>query len=163
MRAGDFFGPYPGNNWFSQGLVTPGKPLKAITYPGKRGVGHTWAYLPDLGETFARLADRETELEDFARFHFAGHWDPDGTEMPRAIGQAIGNPAIKVKQLPWGILSLIAPFNETIRGLREMRPLWQEPVQLDNSKLRALLGEEPHTPLDAAVSTSLKALNVTGA
>ncbi|HEY0282789.1 MAG TPA: NAD(P)H-binding protein, partial [Rhizomicrobium sp.] len=34
VRAGDFFGPRAANNWFSQGLVKPGKPVTAITYPG---------------------------------------------------------------------------------------------------------------------------------
>ena len=51
VRAGDFFGPRAANNWFSQGMVTPGKRITAITYPGRRGVGHQWAYLPDVGET----------------------------------------------------------------------------------------------------------------
>jgi hypothetical protein len=30
LRAGDFFGPRPGNSWLSQGMVTPGKPVRAI-------------------------------------------------------------------------------------------------------------------------------------
>lgn len=38
-----------------------------------------------------------------------------------------------------------------------------EPVQFDNRKLRAFLGEEPHTPLGEAVSTTLKTLNITAA
>ena len=72
VRFGDFFGPAPGNNWFSQGLVTPGKRLAAVTYPGAKGVGHAWAYLPDAGEAVARLLDRSGELKPFARFHFGG-------------------------------------------------------------------------------------------
>ncbi len=40
LRLGDFFGPRTGNSWFSQGLVKPGQPLKSVTYPGGRGVGH---------------------------------------------------------------------------------------------------------------------------
>jgi hypothetical protein len=48
VRAGDFFGPRAGNNWFSQGLVKPGKPVTAIIYPGRSGIGHQWAYLPDV-------------------------------------------------------------------------------------------------------------------
>ncbi len=60
LRAGDFFGPRPGNNWFSQALVKPGRPLRFITYPGRPGIGHAWAYLPDVAETFARLAERES-------------------------------------------------------------------------------------------------------
>jgi nucleoside-diphosphate-sugar epimerase len=51
VRFGDFFGPRPGNSWFSQGLVTPGSRLDAIRYPSPNGVGHAWAYLPYAGET----------------------------------------------------------------------------------------------------------------
>ena len=39
VRAGDFFGPRPGNSWFSQGLVKPHVPLSGICYPGDRDVG----------------------------------------------------------------------------------------------------------------------------
>lgn len=34
VRAGDFFGPRAGNNWFSQGLVKPGQLPRIISYPG---------------------------------------------------------------------------------------------------------------------------------
>ena len=40
LRLGDFFGPRPGNNWFSQGLIKPGQPVTSVTYPGEAGVGH---------------------------------------------------------------------------------------------------------------------------
>ena len=40
VRFGDFFGPNPGNSWFSQGMVKPGGPFKSVSYPGKKGVGH---------------------------------------------------------------------------------------------------------------------------
>jgi len=96
VRFGDFFGPRPGNNWFSQALVKPGAPLKSITYPGPKGVGHDWAYLPDVGEVFAQLMERETELEDFARFHFRGQWDADGSRMIAAIKRATGRANLKV-------------------------------------------------------------------
>jgi nucleoside-diphosphate-sugar epimerase len=51
VRAGDFFGPKAGNNWFSQGLVKPGESVTAISNPGRRGVGHLWSYLPDAART----------------------------------------------------------------------------------------------------------------
>jgi nucleoside-diphosphate-sugar epimerase len=158
VRFGDFFGPHAGNNWFSQGLVTPGRPIRSVTYPGAPGVGHAWAYLPDAGAAFAELADREDRLDPFARFHFAGHWDPDGTAITAAIGRAAGVKDIPVRRLPWPLLRLVAPFNETVRGLVEMRPLWQSPIQLDNTWLVAELGAEPHTPLDEAVAATLRSL-----
>lgn len=160
LRAGDFFGPRPGSSWFSQAMVKPGQRLRAVTSPGRPGIGHSWAYLPDLAETFALLADREAELEPLARFHFAGHWDADGTEMAAAIGRALGRPGMRVKPMPWWLLRLAAPFHETMRELMEVKPLWRTPVRLDNARLVARLGAEPRTPLDAAVAVSLQGLGV---
>jgi nucleoside-diphosphate-sugar epimerase len=162
VRFGDFFGPKPGNNWFSQGLVAPNRPLTNITYPGKPGVGHSWAYLPDAGEAFAQLMDREGVLEDFARFHFRGFRDKDGTELIAAIRRAAGKPSLPVKSLPWFIFKLASPFNETMRELSATRPLWTTPIELDNTRLVRLLGKEPQTDLDTSVATTLRALGCLG-
>ncbi|USJ02989.1 hypothetical protein MUG10_11920 [Xanthomonas prunicola] len=40
----------------------------------------------------------------------------------------------------------------------EIRPLWRHPLRLRNTRLREVLGEEPHTPLDAAVEATLSGL-----
>lgn len=157
LRAGDYYGPRPGNGWLSQGMITPGKPVTAVTYPGARGAGHAWAYLPDVAETFARLLDREQELPRFARFHFAGHWDPDGKGFVAAIGAALGR-KLKARPLPWALLPLAAPFNPTIRELLEMRPFWRHPMRLDNRELVAFLGEEPRTDLVESLAVTLAAL-----
>jgi nucleoside-diphosphate-sugar epimerase len=162
VRFGDFFGPKPGNNWFSQGMVTPNRPLTNVTYPGKPGVGHSWAYLPDAGETFAQLMDREEELEDFANFHFRGFWDKDGTEIIAAIRRVAGKPSLPVKPLQWSIFKLASPFNETMRELSATRPLWNTPIELDNTRLLRFLGKEPHTELGTAVETTLRALGCLG-
>ncbi len=158
VRFGDFFGPKPGNSWFSQGMVKPGKPLKSVTYPGKKGVGHAWTYLPDAGETFAQLLGRDAELEPFARFHFRGHHDADGAQMVAALRRAVGNPKLPVRPLPWFVFRLAAPFNETMRELLAVRPLWQTSVELDNARLTEFLGAEPHTPWDEAVTATLRGL-----
>lgn len=158
VRFGDFFGPRPGSSWFSQSLVKPGRPVKSVSYPGARGVGHDWAYLPDAGETFARLMEREEELQTFARFHFKGHWDPDGTRMTTAIRQTVGRPDLPVRPFPWFALRLAAPFNESMRELAATRPLWREPIELNDARLVAFLGQEPHTSLDEAVEATLRGL-----
>lgn len=158
VRAGDFFGPRSGNNWFSQGLVKPGARPRTITDPSTPGVGHAWAYLPDLAATLAALAEREEELPPFARFHFGGHWMEDGAEMGRSIQRVLGHPTPSIRRMPWLLMRLAAPFNVTLRELLDMRYLWQQPARLDNTRLRAFLGEEPHTPLDVAVRTTLEAM-----
>ncbi|MBP2306036.1 NAD(P)H-binding protein [Azospirillum melinis] len=158
LRCGDFFGPKAGNSWFNQGLLTPGKPPTRINQPGRPGIGHQWAYLPDVAETAMRLLDREAELGDDAMFHMDGHWDADGSQMAAAIARALGSPGLPVRRMPWWLLRLAGVAVPLFRELGEMRYLWQRPVRLDNRRLRAFLGEEPHTPLEFAVRRTLEGL-----
>jgi nucleoside-diphosphate-sugar epimerase len=157
VRAGDFFGPGAANNWFAQGLVTPGARPRVVRQPGRRGVGHQWAYLPDVAETIARLLDRPA-LPAFARFHLDGQWDEDGRRMVEAIVRALGDPTVPIRRLAWWQLRLAALVATTPRELMEMRYLWRRPVRLGNARLVAELGAEPHTPLDAAVRATLASL-----
>lgn len=159
LRAGDFFGPRPGNSWLSQGMVKPGR-VRSILTPGAKGVGHAWAYLPDVGETFARLLKRDRELPHFARYHFAGSWDADGAGFVGAIREALGKP-LPVRGMPWWALPLIAPFNPTMREMIEMQAYWRHAVRLDNDALVDLLGEEPRTPLVESLRATFAALGVT--
>lgn len=160
VRFGDFFGPEAKNNWFGQGLVQPNRRLASITAPGRPGIGHSWAYLPDAGETIARLLDRADQLEPFARFHFEGVWDSDGSAMMRAISRVAGRPDLPIKPLPWWLLRIAGLFQQTPREIVEMRYLWQSPIRLCNRRLVAFLGEEPRTQLDRAVAATLESLNV---
>ena len=158
VRAGDFFGPRAGNNWFSQGLVKPGQPVRSVLYPGAPGVGHQWSYLPDVARTMLQLLAVRDRLPPFARFHMAGHWDHDGRQMTAAIVRATeraGGATPAVRRFPWSLVALASPFVATLRELREMRYLWQTPLAMDNARLLAVLGREPHTPLDEAVRTTL--------
>ena len=159
VRAGDFFGPKAANNWFSQGLVKPGRPVTAISYPGKRGIGHQWAYLPDVAETMVQLLERADTLETFAVFHMEGHWDADGTQMIAAIRQASGNLELKLRRFPWFLMRMLAPFVPLFRELAEMRYLWMTPTHMGNARLVAVLGAEPRTPLNIAVRETLAGMD----
>jgi nucleoside-diphosphate-sugar epimerase len=156
VRAGDYFGPHAPGSWLSNAVVKPGRKLTAIVDPGSDGVGHTWAYLPDLAETIARLADVDDRLADHEVIHFRGHWLADGREMMAAIRRAARNPGLPIKRLAWWLIAVSSPFVPLSREVWEMRYLWQYPVALDNAKLVSLIGEEPRTPLDQAVATTLR-------
>ena len=157
VRAGDYFGPYAANNWFSQGVVKPGRRPARIYNPGRPGMGHQWAYLPDVAETMTRLVEQDG-LPGFAAFHMAGHWDPDGTRMMAAIARVLGDPQVRIAHLPWWAMRVAALFATTPREMMEMRYLWEQPVRMSNRHLVARLGEEPHTALDDAVRTTLGAM-----
>lgn len=158
VRAGDFFGPRAGNSWFSQGMVKPGKPLGSVVYPGQHDAAHAFAYLPDLARTIVALLGREAELGRFETFHFGGHGFERGVEFAEATRTAAGVPDAPLRGFPWFALYLAAPFHETLREMIEMRYLWQRSLLLDNRKLVALLGQEPHTPLDQALRETLRGL-----
>jgi nucleoside-diphosphate-sugar epimerase len=157
VRAGDYFGPRAGNTWFGQGLLAGQRNVRRVFYPGPRELGHAWAYLPDVAEAMARLLDNEASLASFDVFHFRGHWLNRGVEMAEAICRQSGLSTRKVYRFPWWAVRLAAPFAEVCREMLEMRYLWNVPVELDNAKLRAVIGPEPHTPLDEAVATALEA------
>jgi nucleoside-diphosphate-sugar epimerase len=169
VRAGDFFGPRAANTWFSQGLVKPGQPVTSVMYPGKRGIGHQWAYLPDVAETMVRLVEQEPRLDAFAMFDMEGHWDADGTQMVDAIRRVADadrqarsgkkeSRATTVRAFPWWLVTLASPFVPLFREMREMRYLWRVPLRMRNMQLVRLLGAEPHTPIDDAVRATLECL-----
>jgi len=157
VRAGDFFGPKPGNNWLSQGLVKPGKPIASVSYPGPMAIPHAWAYLPDVAETMVRLATNSEGLGDFEVFHMQGQ-TLTGEALVAALSEAAGR-SVAAHRLPWIGVKAMAPFNETMREMLEMRYLWDRPVLLDNSKVVARLGEEPHTPIVTALKSALAGMD----
>jgi nucleoside-diphosphate-sugar epimerase len=156
LRSGDYFGPGARSSWFSQGMVTAGKRPARILDPA-RGAGHSWAYLPDLAETFARLIDAEDRLLPFERVQFEGHFDATGSMMTDAIQRAAGR-RLPVWRFPWWAMHLLAPFGGFPREASEIAQYWSHPLKLDNRRLVDLIGPELRTPIDQAVQAALVAL-----
>jgi nucleoside-diphosphate-sugar epimerase len=161
LRAGDFFGPAAPNSCLQWFTARGGGRIRAVFQPGRRAVGHAFAYLPDLAETLVRLLEREADLAPFETFHFAGHWLARADEMAASIRRVAGA-AIPILPFPYLIVQALAPFVEMLREMLEMRYLWERPIGLDDRKLRARLGEIPHTPLDAAVRQTLSDMGCLG-
>ena len=162
LRAGDFFGPAAPNSALSWLTTRRGARLTGVYQPGSPEVGHAFAYLPDLAETLARLADSEDRLSGFETFHFRGHWLARGDDLGRAIRRVTGQPRLPIKGFPWPMIWALGPFVELFRELWEMRYLWRRPIGLANDKLIAFLDSEPHTPLDAALAATLADMGMPG-
>jgi nucleoside-diphosphate-sugar epimerase len=164
VRAGDFFGPGAANSWLTQGIVRDTRRISSIAYPGPPDVGHSWAYVPDLAETMVRLAESTRPMKDFEVFNFRGHWFERGIDLAETIARLAGVEARRIKAFPWWLINLAAPFVEVCREMQEMRYLWNVPMQLNNDKLRAQIGEETHTSIEAALlGTFSRQLNVQNA
>jgi nucleoside-diphosphate-sugar epimerase len=91
----------------------------------------------------------------------AGHIDTDGTQMSEAIQRVVlrrSGRQPRVGVFPWWLSTLAAPFVVTFREMQEMHYLWRTPLRMDNQRLVAVLGKEPHTPLEQAVEATLDGL-----
>ncbi|HEY0858930.1 MAG TPA: NAD-dependent epimerase/dehydratase family protein [Albitalea sp.] len=155
LRAGDFFGGGGRGSWFDLAVAARLRSDRFV-YPGPPDVVHAWAYLPDLAQAFVRVAERRARLRGQHRLHFAGH-AVTGAQLHEAMEAAMGRP-LRRAGMPWGLMRLLSPLVPTWREVVAMRYLWQRPHRLDDSSLRALIGEPPHTPLREAVAQACRDL-----
>lgn len=152
LRAGDFYAADNTADWYDQAIMMEfGK--NRIYHMANLDIGHAWAYLPDLARAFVVLAEQRATLGAFDTFHFAGHFRTNGALMA-AIQSAVGRP-LKVAALPWIFLHAMALTNGTIREIIKMRYLWNNPMELVDPRLDALLGPDFATPFEDAVSQTV--------
>jgi nucleoside-diphosphate-sugar epimerase len=159
IRAGDFFGSGTGS-WFDL-LVAKGAPQGRMGYAGPKGIGTAWAYVPDLAQTFAQVAQRREQLEAFEVLHFAGHqlrredWELLMRKALLQLGWLQPQQVLKVQSMPWPLIRALAWAVPNWREIVEMRYLWLTPHALDGSKLARLVGTVPNTPIDEALKNAL--------
>ncbi len=165
IRAGDFFGSGV-NSWLDLFVAKDVKKAR-ITYPGPADVPTAWAYLPDLARSFVAVAALRAQLPTFEVLHFKGY-SLTGAQWQAALEvialeQVWIQPGshLRFAGVPWLLMRLGAWAVPMWASVLEMRYLWNTPHELDNRKLVALTGPEPHTPLETALRQSLEALGLT--
>jgi nucleoside-diphosphate-sugar epimerase len=160
IRAGDFYGCGAGG-WFDL-VIAKSLDAGKLVYPGPLDVPHAWAYVPDLARAFVAVAARGVPT-GHTNLHFAGHTLTGAqllaqTEQAAAAIGAAPSRGWRRGGLPWALIragGLVVPM---WRELAEMRYLWSRPHALDGTRLRALAGELPATPLAQSLASSLRAL-----
>ncbi|MEO8757054.1 MAG: NAD-dependent epimerase/dehydratase family protein [Devosia sp.] len=151
VRAGDFYGPDSCSGWFDQAMfreIGKGK----IGTMGLPGVGHSWAYLPDLARAFVALASLRSSFGAFERFHFAGHF-----VTPEQMGAAIAKMAptpVTIRPVPLLLLQMMGLTSPIMREVAKMLYLWRNPMRLSDDRLDELLGKDFGTPFETAVAVT---------
>ena len=153
VRAGDYFGPGARSSWFTQAMIKPGRPLKAVTNVA-RGAGHSWSYLPDVAEAVAQLLEKQSALAPFEDIPFEGYWDRSGRGLIDGLESALGR-KLAVRAFPWWLMRMASPLVPFAREASEIEPLWRHSMRLDNERLVSLLGKEPRTDLVEALRATL--------
>ena len=157
LRSGDFFGG-PGMGSYFDRILIRDIAAGRLTYPGPLDVVHEWAYVPDLCEAIRRLVEARAGLEPFAQFGFPGH-AVTGRALVGAIARACGR-GFKVSGMPWTLLRMLGVVVPIFRELSEVAYLWSTPHAIDGTRLAAVIGDIPHTPLDRAVAAALLQLGI---
>lgn len=164
IRAGDFFGNGSGS-WFDQ-VLTDKLVSGTFTYPGPLDVATPWAYLPDLAQTFAEVAEQRQQLQGLEVLHFSGHsltgrdWLQALQPLAETNGWVAAGQPLRTAALPWPLIGLMGLFSAKFSSLSQVRYLYATPHALANQRLVALLGSEPHTPLNRAASFALADLGL---
>ena len=153
VRAGDFYAPGNVGDWYDQAMMMEARKGKVYRM-GDPDLGHAWAYLPDLGRAFAVLGEQRDTFGSFENLHFAGHYVTHGALM-EAIVKAAPVP-LKVAPLPWIVLQAMGLANGVIREVLKMRYLWNNPMELVDPRLEAILGPDFGTPFEAAVAETVR-------
>jgi len=148
IRAGDFYAPGNKGDYFEQGIMRTAAKGK-IAYPGPLATGHAWAYLPDLGRAFEKLAWHRKDLGQNDTFHFAGHY-VTGNQLTAAIKNAAPVP-LTLTSFPWPLFRAVGLFMPMLREILKMRYLWDNPMQLSDPRLDAILGPDFNTPYEQTI------------
>lgn len=153
LRGGDFIEAETTGNWFDSQITN--KVAKGVfTYPGPMDRQHAWAYLPDMARASVELSEIRETLPTFADIPFSGY-TLTGTELHRAVEAGSGK-SLKLKSIPWGIMSALGLFSPVIREVVEMRYLWNQPHSLSGDTLAKRLPDFEPTPLARAMTEVLR-------
>jgi hypothetical protein len=70
----------------------------------------------------------------------------------------VTNAKFSVRPMSWWFLKTFGQALKLGRELAELEYLWRVPHRISGEKLKAAIGEVPHTPLREAVTASLREL-----
>jgi nucleoside-diphosphate-sugar epimerase len=154
LRAGDFYGGGAGS-WFDL-VIAKDIGRGRLTYPGPLDVEHAWAYLPDFADTLVRLAEQRATFGQCESFGFPGE-AVTGREFIDTI-EAVTKSKFTLRPMSWWFLKTFGQLMIMGRELSELEYLWRVRHRISGDKLKAAIGEIPHTPLPRAITASLRAL-----
>ncbi|CUH64719.1 hypothetical protein TG4357_01455 [Thalassovita gelatinovora] len=155
LRSGDFLDTEASGNWFD-GIMAKNLAKGTFTSPGRSDIPHAWGYLPDLVRAAVALAEKRDELDRFADIPFPGYTlsiEDIVAEISKLTGRQI-----RLKKMAWWPMAFVRPFIPMLKGVFEMRYLWNLPHRLDGSVFNQQLPGFEHTPVEQALSKAIAPL-----
>lgn len=153
LRSGDFLDTEASGGMFDR-VMTAKLSQGRFVYPGRDfDTPHAWAYLPDMAVAAVGLADRIDTLPQWDDVMFPGY-TLTARDMAAALGRITGQTP-RLSRMAWWPLRAMTPVEPVLRGVIEMRYLWDKPHWIDGTQLADLLPGLRGTPVDEALRSAL--------
>lgn len=154
LRAGNFIDPL-GNGDIMSTLIMRDIKRGKISAAADPETMQAYAYVPDWGRAALMLAEKRAQLAQFEDVPFPGHAFTTN-DLQRCV-QAQTTRPVKITPFPWWFMTLVSPFWELARELREMRYLYAMPHQIGSEKFNRLLPDFHPTDLEEVMRSGLPA------
>jgi len=152
LRLPDLYGPGMEKSFLTD-VFAKAPQGKTSALIGPIDVRHEFAFIPDCAEAAVRVLDEPRAYGTY--WNYAGPGTITTREFAdRIYAQCGTKPRYTIATLP--ILRLLGLFNPMMREIVEMHYLTTDPVVLDDSRLRALLGDLPKTPYAQGIALTLQ-------
>jgi len=154
LRAGNFIDP-DGNGDIMSAFILREIAKNKVTAGGAPDTMQAYAYAPDWARAAVLLAEKRETLAQFEDVPFAGHsftYPALRDVLARKTGRDL-----RIAQFPWWMMTILAPFWELARELREMRYLYALDHQVSGAKLSRLIPDFQPTPLEDVMCAGLPA------
>ncbi|WIG97979.1 NAD-dependent epimerase/dehydratase family protein [Myxococcus sp. SDU36] len=155
LRLPDFYGPGVENSFLHRAFVAASRGKRAGLI-GPIDTPHEFVFVPDVGPTVTALMDHPGAYGRF--WNLGGAGVTTQKALVEDIYAQAGHPA-KYAVLGPGMARLLGLFSPFMRELREMHYLHTTPVIMDDSALKALLGDLRKTPYHEGIRQTLAALS----
>ena len=151
IRLPDFYGPWADNSLANM-ILRAALAGKAADWLGSPDKPHEFVYVPDTGAVIAELASRPDCYGQ--AWNFGGPAEIRGAEFMTLVWRQLGaDPKWRtIGRTKLRLGGLVDPF---VKELVEMLYLFETPVILDDSKLRAKLGTVEKTAYEAGIQKTL--------
>mgnify|MGYP001800484573 CR=1 FL=1 len=152
LRAGNFIDP-DGNGDIMSMLIMRNAAKGQITAAADPDTLQAYAYVPDWARAAVKLAEKRATLAQFEDIPFPGHAFTT-TALQNHLSWTTHR-EFKISRFPWWLMTLVSPFWELAREMREMRYLYEMPHRIGSEKFDRLLPDFAPTELDKVMEAWL--------
>jgi len=154
LRAGNFIDP-AGNGDVMRTLLMRDIGKNKITAMADPDTLQAYAYVPDWARAALRLAEMRADLAVFEDVPFPGYAFTT-RDLQQHIALHTGRD-IKINRFAWWMMTVLSPFWELARELREMRYLFAMPHRIGAQKFDRLLPDFQPSNLEDVMLAGLPA------